>query len=229
MNISSGKNKIVYEKNDILLEPIGGYDSVLVFLHGLGDSATGLLPLFESASTFVPPKMKVVLLTAPVGPVTINNGMNMNSWYDIKALDGNKDSVDEIDVTNSAKRVIEAIEKEAKIVKDYNKIFLGGFSQGAAMTLHIGLNQGFTLGGLIVFSGFMFPFTKTGKDKKNVPILICHGQYDPLIQEKQAKTSYQPLFDNNFNVVYKSYPIDHTISEEELNEAKKFVAANLKV
>ena len=27
--------------------------------------------------------MKVLLLTAPIRPVTVNGGMEMNSWYDI--------------------------------------------------------------------------------------------------------------------------------------------------
>ena len=61
----------------------------LIWLHGLGDSADGFKGIFgHPAKTMVPPTCKVVLPTAPIRPVTINNGMEMTSWYDIMDLSG---------------------------------------------------------------------------------------------------------------------------------------------
>lgn len=64
----------------------GQHTSTLFFLHGLGDSAQGgwseLVPEFQHAF----PGLKVVLPNAPVQPVTLNGGMRMNSWHDIKSL-----------------------------------------------------------------------------------------------------------------------------------------------
>ena len=42
------KFKIETSNQDIILTPTDGYDSVLIFLHGLGDSAMGYRDFFDS-------------------------------------------------------------------------------------------------------------------------------------------------------------------------------------
>jgi len=62
-------------------------------MHGLADSAEGFLDVFtDQAANPVTSDTKVVLLTAPARPVTINAGMIMPSWYDMKVLSADKDS-----------------------------------------------------------------------------------------------------------------------------------------
>ena len=58
----------------------------LIFLHGLGDTAMGFKDLFEDKGNeyrITPPNCRIVLPTAPVQPVTLNDGYEMNSWFDI--------------------------------------------------------------------------------------------------------------------------------------------------
>ena len=56
-------------------------------MHGLGDSANGFSDIFlDKRINLVPDNCKVILPTAPERAVTCNNGMMMNSWYDIKDL-----------------------------------------------------------------------------------------------------------------------------------------------
>lgn len=66
--------------------PKAQHTHTLIFLHGLGDSAEGYLDFFTEKSSPTPASMKVVLLTAPTRPVTINMGMKMPSWFDFKAF-----------------------------------------------------------------------------------------------------------------------------------------------
>jgi len=50
-------------------------------MHGLGDSADGFLDLFMSQPyELAIPEAKVMILNAPIRPVTVNNGMKMRSW-----------------------------------------------------------------------------------------------------------------------------------------------------
>jgi predicted esterase len=57
----------------------------LIFLHGLGDSAYGFADVFlDESIALVPNNCKVLLLNAPERAVTMNGGMVMTSWYDIK-------------------------------------------------------------------------------------------------------------------------------------------------
>lgn len=58
----------------------------LIWLHGLGDSSAGFLDFFEHKLSPVSKGARVKLLHAPIRPVTINGGMKMTSWYDIKHL-----------------------------------------------------------------------------------------------------------------------------------------------
>ena len=61
--------------------------AVCIFAHGLGDSGAGWSFLPELMATHkLLPGMKWILPNAPMSPVTINAGMKMPSWYDIKSL-----------------------------------------------------------------------------------------------------------------------------------------------
>ncbi len=70
----------------------------MIWLHGLGDSAYGFADVFlDPEWRFVPDNCKVLLLTAPERPVTLNGGIVMNSWYDILSLRGdNLKSLDDL-------------------------------------------------------------------------------------------------------------------------------------
>ena len=71
----------------------------LIFLHGLGDTAMGFHDLFldpENQYNLVPPSCKVVLPTAPVQPVSLNDGFEMNSWFDIHQLRGNLNTISDL-------------------------------------------------------------------------------------------------------------------------------------
>jgi predicted esterase len=57
-------------------------------MHGLGDSGQSYREVFEhEAGITLKDSMRIVLPTAPSRPVSTNNGMPMNSWFDIRSLD----------------------------------------------------------------------------------------------------------------------------------------------
>ena len=57
------------------------------------------------------------------------------------------------------------------------KIFIGGFSQGCGMSLHLGYHLKLDLGGIISISGYCFATTKIDKESK-IPLIIIHGLAD---------------------------------------------------
>lgn len=65
----------------------------------------------------------------------------------------------EPEMIESSEFIIDIIKQEAKTYydNDYSRIFLGGFSQGCALTYLIGLTFQEILGGLIGFSGIVAP------------------------------------------------------------------------
>ena len=217
---------ISYSNSDIILTPNEGYDNVIIWLHGLGDSAYGFLEMFMSSSRPVPNRTKCILLTAAKAPVTLNGGFEMNSWYDIYSLDkDDEDAVNQSDVEKSTQKVIAVIEEEAKLVKSYKNIVLGGFSQGACITLNIALTYKNLLNCYIVLSGLLFPFTVI--ENKTINLFICHGVYDEVIPEALAMFSYDRLSTNGLSYTYNNFPIGHTIDTKEISQMKLFVEENL--
>ena len=57
----------------------------MIFLHGLGDTAQDYVDLFRK-NGLCPSNCKIVLPTAPTSSVTISNGDQMPSWYDLLEL-----------------------------------------------------------------------------------------------------------------------------------------------
>jgi len=214
--------------NDIILTPTEGYDSIFIWLHGLGDSASSFIDFFSNENRPIPKRMKVIMLNAPICPVTINGGMQMPSWFDIKNL--NKFHICEEQALNNALKIINTINTEVKNVKDdYSKIFIGGFSQGASLSLLVGFTSKYNLGGIVCCSGFLFPTIVLKDDKKLLPIFAFHGTNDLTIRESLANQSYKRLVDNKFNFVYKQTKQGHEIRQEQFKDIKSFIENNIKI
>jgi hypothetical protein len=122
----------------------------------------------------------------------------------------------------STKRIGEIIEKEAQYLKGYDNIFLGGFSQGACMSIHIGLSYEKTMGGIICVSGALFPNTLINKKNEKVPIFISHGDLDDQITKDIQQLSIKKIkhFPNLEEHYYPS--IGHYIEDNTLADLTKF-------
>lgn len=57
--------------------------ATLIWLHGLGDTSEGFLSFFSHSSSPLYNGYRIKLLQAPERIMTIANGYNFNSWYDI--------------------------------------------------------------------------------------------------------------------------------------------------
>jgi len=166
-----------------------------------------------------------VLLTAPTAPVTLNFGMKMPSWYDIKSLDVNITTkfeevtgVDEIH--KNTERIREVLKHEIELLGgDSTKVFIGGFSQGCAMALHVGLTFEEKLGGIMGFSGYLFPITKEHEANAKTPIFSSHGKDDPLIPFDLSCKSYEPLKDHEITKCHES-SLGHSINGNILESAR---------
>ena len=110
----------------ITLIPQSSYENVLIFFHGLGDSASGWAALMPSLSI---EKTKYILPTASPHSISLNNGLKMNAWSDLKGLDSTFDE-DSDGLARSSDRVNCLIQKEIDSGIGSNKIVIGGFAQG---------------------------------------------------------------------------------------------------
>lgn len=129
----------------------GVYKNVLVWMHGLGDTADGwasLMPSFGLKDT------KFILPTANTRPISLNGGMKMPGWSDIYGLDM-QSAEDEKGFVDSASRIDEIIQTEVDKGVSSRNIIIGGFSQGGALALHVSLRSKHSLGGCIALSTWL--------------------------------------------------------------------------
>ena len=140
----------------ITIEPAEGAVHSASFvgpIHGLGDSNRGWLDVAGMMHQQMP-HVKFVLPNAPTSPVTLNGGMAMPSWYDITSLDDRANQpCTGIEESRAVVDALIAAEVAAGIPLD--RIVVGGFSQGGAMSLYAGLQYPGRLAGVLVMSGYL--------------------------------------------------------------------------
>ena len=200
-------------------------DFVIIWLHGLGADGHDFEPVVPQ---FNNPKynFKFIFPHAPMQPVTINGGMTMRAWYDITAMDINR-QVDEAGIHASAERINTLIEAQIEAGFQPDQIVLAGFSQGGAMALHIALNSPHKLAAIIALSCYLpVPEVLNNnhiENNKTTPFFMGHGKHDPVVPYQLGAQSRQLLVDAGFKVNWHSYPIQHGVDMNELNDIKTFL------
>ncbi len=209
MKVESDRNR-----GYILTPDSGKYDSVLVWLHGIGGNADGFISMFNTPDSPLPPTMKVRLLTAPVSYVSYQKN-SMNSWYDILESGKNIRRVNKDTADASAARVRAVIEEEAfKLGNKMHRVYLAGFSQGCGQAVYTGLQMGDKLGGLVGFSGYLLDGAVL--PDKLPPTLIMHGTSDNVVYLDYAWRTYQArgLFTRKEMTIIPIENIGHAVSNE---------------
>ncbi|ETN14307.1 hypothetical protein PPTG_07934 [Phytophthora nicotianae INRA-310] len=153
-------------------------------------------------------------------------GMRMPAWYDIKSLARvNGDNADGIDASRD--RIMEIIEKEVAAGIPLSRIVLGGFSQGAALSLFSGYQTKTVLGGIIAMSGYLprYASFQFAPETADVPLLMCHGEQDPVVRFDYGKMSKEKLETAGVkNIEFHSYPdMEHGACMEELDDVTKWL------
>ncbi len=103
-----------------------------------------------------------------------------------------------------------------------SRTVLAGFSQGAAMTLDVGLSL--PLAGLVALSGYLHPIT--GLLTKGIPpVLIVHGRQDQVVPIKAAQQARDTLIEVGALVQYHELDMKHEIQPAVLELVRNFVEA----
>ena len=220
-----------YEKKNShihLIPKDGKYTHLIIFLHGFGDGPKSYIDFFENENVLpenIP--IKVICLQSPF---LFNNGFPVPSWFTITKFPIVSAECYNFEEAQKYSKIIEdVIEEEVKLIDGkYENIFVGGFSQGACLSLYTGLTYKHLLGGVIILSGALFPQTKILESNKELNIFVGHGENDNVIPFKESKESMKPI--NNFPGLCKYvYPnLAHSICSQEIIDLKKFLIKCIK-
>lgn len=202
----------------------GTQSALMVICHGLGDSAEGFADVAEQLASQMP-HIKFILPTAPTQPVTMNMGMPMPSWYDIKGLD-ERANEDCKGISESQGRIVRILADEhSSTGLPYNRMILAGFSQGGALSLFTGLQLDQAIAGIVVLSGYLPAASKFRPKQFKVPVWHGHGTMDPMVQLSMAEKTKERLMSVGIEkYTLETFPIPHSVSPEELRKMMQFVA-----
>jgi phospholipase/carboxylesterase len=112
----------------------------------------------------------------------------------------------------------------------HERIVVGGFSQGAVMSYALGLGAGRPRPAAIAaFSGFIPQVEGWELDLEQPlpPIAIGHGTLDPVISVEFGRTARATLAQAGGKVLYREYPLPHTLDPQFLAEVRDWLAAKL--
>lgn len=156
--------------------------AAVIVLHGLGDDSYGWQDEAQRLQLTFPVATRMVIPTAPSQSVSMFGGLPASSWYDIMGM---RDRADEpcAGIDASLASITQLVDREVEAVGPENT-FLLGFSQGAALALHVGLSYPRALGGVVALSGY---FARprgfvAHPDALNTPIQLHHGEADDVVR-----------------------------------------------
>lgn len=196
-------------------------DAVVIWLHGLGDSGNGFAPVVPELGLPEDHAIRFVFPHAPIIPVTINNGMKMPAWYDIKTLSF-EDRADMEGVKRSAGQVQSLIEAEIAKGIPAERIVLAGFSQGGVIAYYLGLRFEQKLAGILTLSTYMCDEDTQelgwSEANRNTTMFASHGAYDEMVPIALGKTAYEHLKQKEFDIRWEQYPMQHNVSLEQLHD-----------
>ena len=210
------------------LELSTGDDPVasIIWMHGLGADMHDFEPVVPMLALDGSRAVRYVFPNAPVRPVTINGGMRMRAWYDIRDFDINTRG-DLDGLRESADAVVGLIEKEQSLGFPPGRIFLAGFSQGGAMALYTALRRPEPLAGIIALSCYL-PEPDSLADEmpdanRDVPIFMAHGDLDPVVAPALGRLSFERLKAAGCKVSWHTYSMPHAVIPQELADIRAFL------
>ncbi|KAB2572834.1 Phospholipase/carboxylesterase [Lasiodiplodia theobromae] len=208
------------------------HTATVIVAHGLGDSGAGWMFLAENwrrRNKFE--EVSFIFPSAPSIPITINMGMRMPGWYDILSLsDINQRSEDEAGIKRSMEYFHGLIKQEMDKGIPSNRIVIGGFSQGGAMSLLSGLTSPNKLGGIFGLSCYLLLQNKIRdmvpeeNPNKDTPIFMAHGDIDPVVRYDWGQRTASKLKEWGWKVDFKTYQgLPHSADPEEIEDLDAYL------
>jgi phospholipase/carboxylesterase len=198
----------------------------VIWLHGLGADGHDFFPIVPQLNLPAQPGIRFIFPHAPRQAVTINGGYVMRAWYDIIAPDLTARQ-DKGGILRSTELIMEIIHDQVRQGIRMDKIVLAGFSQGGAMALHIGLRDARSLAGVIALSCYV-PLANDLPVPEATPehalqLFMAHGDYDPIVPLQAGTLSREMLVKLGYPVVWKDYPMEHSVCEEEIVDISQWL------
>lgn len=200
--------------------------SLVVFVHGYGADGADLLGLADPLGAH----LRDTVFMAPDAPEACAGNPFGRQWFSIPRFDGSSEvdaavgmnrAADDLNAFLDARLAEEGLGPEALV--------LVGFSQGAMMSLHVAPRREMAVAGVVAISGkLMRPATLAQEGKVKPPVLLIHGDQDPVVPFDEMAAAGNVLVSNGFTTYgHVMKGTGHGIAPDGLQVALSFMADRL--
>jgi phospholipase/carboxylesterase len=200
--------------------------AAVIWLHGLGADGHDFEPIVPEIVRPGERAWRFVFPNAPVRPVTINGGMSMRAWYDLKGLD-RKAAEDVAGFRDTDVQIRQLIATQGERGIPTNRIVLAGFSQGGAVSLYTLPRFPEKLAGVMALSCYLprentFSAERTASND-TTPIFMAHGRGDTVLPMSLGVLSRDFLTARGYAVEWHDYPMAHAVCAAEIADIREFL------
>jgi len=221
-------HNLTEDENAVVLTPGASTATAsVIWLHGLGADGHDFVPLVPQLRLPASLHVRFIFPHAPVRPVTLNHGFRMRAWYDLMGIAADAPE-DAAGVAQSAAIVDGYIGRERDAGIPVKRIVIAGFSQGGAIALYAGLRFPEALAGVLALSTYL-PLrdrlaAEASSANRNTPILMCHGNQDPVVPLALGERSRDLLLRLGYSIQWNEYPMRHELCPVQVHDIALWLA-----
>ncbi len=198
----------------------------VVWMHGMGVSNRDFESFSDEILEFGGPVCRFILPNAPYRELTGRPGYPLRAWYDFPSFRID-DQEDACGIRESAERVMKLIDDFVADGVPRSRIVLGGFSQGAAISLYAGLRAAAPIGGIVALSGYL-PlagrlFSEATAAGRATPVFMAHGEFDSVVSPMIAEHGAEVIREVDSRLIWRTYPMEHELCAEEMEALAQFL------
>lgn len=217
----------------VKIEPEGEAEYLVVWLHGLGADGHDFEAIVPELALPSSAKIKYIFPHAPIRPVTINGGHKMRAWYDILAINIDRE-IDSSAIEASVAQIAQIVNNEIEAGMKASNILIAGFSQGGVIALTYALSAKLPFAGILALSTYFptdqMPFLGNLNDlRKDIPIFVGHGKQDPVVPLILGDTIVAKLRLLEMDVRFETYNMPHSVCHDEIVHISEFMKKVFKI
>ena len=198
--------------------PSGTIKRIVLLLHGYGSNGADLISLAPHWRGALPD----TLFVSPNAPERVPGMAGAYQWWGLESF--------------SRAALAAGVARAAPVLDGYiddlladhglseDRLAIVGFSQGTMMALHAGLQRGRQVAGILGYSGMLADAAAPAKARTKPPILLVHGDADPVVPIAGFHEATRELKRHGFDVTeHVSHGLEHSVDMAGLQAGERFI------